>query len=225
MKLALAIGYGVIALAFGALGYLVVDTRSDAGGTAAVVVDQGRGLTRTLCAQADVISSAFRVPADGESAEHFADRMRAQKAVLVASLGLDCGTPGLGARRHEALAEIRQILHDQDHQRTGGDDAATPDQPTADDRAGGSGVPADSGPGGSGDGGSDLPPATPDPPAAGGGGGEDPDDPGSGGGGGTPTEAPDDPAPPTLGETIDDLTTGVCETTGSLGVQVPAVCS
>ena len=204
MRVFIVTSIAVLAVAAGCLGYLAWDKRSDAGDTAEVVLAQGRGLTLTLCAQADVISSAFRVPAEGESDEHFADRMRAQRAVLVASLGLVCGTPGLGARRHDALAEIRQILHDQDHQRTGGDDAATPDQPTADDRAGGSGVPADSGPGGSGDGGSALPPATPDPPPAGGGGGEDPDDPDAGGGGGE--EAPPADTPSTV---------------GGLGVQTP----
>ena len=211
MRVFIVTSIAVLAVASGFLGYLAWDTRSDAGDTAEVVLDQGRGLTRTLCAQADVISSAFRVPAEGESDEHFADRMRAQRAVLVASLGLVCGTPGLGARRHDALAEIRQILHDQDHQRTGGDDAATPDQPTADDRAGGSGAAPDSGSGGSGDGGSEAPPATADPPPAGGGGGEDPDDPDAGGGGGE--EAPPADTPSTV---------------GGLGVQTPldpALCS
>lgn len=87
---------------------------------------------------------------------------------------------------------------------TGDPDAETPDQPTSDDGAGGSGPSPDGGSGDDGDGGTEVPPTDPDPPPTGGGGGEDPDDPGAGGGGGE--EAPPADTPSTV---------------GGLGVQTP----
>lgn len=87
---------------------------------------------------------------------------------------------------------------------TGDPDAETPDQPTSDDGAGGSGPSPDGGSGDDGDGGTEVPPTDPDPPPTGGGGGSDPDDPGSGGGGGEETPPADTPS-----------------TVGGLGVQTP----
>lgn len=102
------------------------------------LVKQDASLTRTLCAQADVIATAFREPIPGETEAHFLIRMNAQQGILQASLGIDCGDTfrGLKARRAAALHELHQILTDANYnQNRGGVEhpAFVPDAPAQGD--------------------------------------------------------------------------------------------